>query len=101
MGIYIKGMEMPKCCAECPINHDAECLICNNMVCNEPYTQKADWCPLVEVPPHGRLIDADKLRAEFPHPNDWRNPNLAYAHLSGIWATIDCAETIIEAEDGT
>lgn len=62
----------------------------------EPFYKKMD---VVEVPtPHGRLIDADKLRAEFPHPNDWRNPELAYAHLSGIWATIDCAETIIEAE---
>jgi hypothetical protein len=23
---------------------------------------RPDWCPLIELPPHGRMIDADKLK---------------------------------------
>ena len=94
MGIYIKGMEMPKCCAECPINHDAECLICNNMVCNEPYTQKADWCPLVEVPPHGRLVDADALYAEWLDEGE----NECIYDTNAFLYSISGMPTIIEEE---
>ena len=48
--------------------------------------------------PHGRLIDADKLRAAFPAPADWRNVNEALHHVTGIWAAIDAAETVLQAE---
>ena len=97
--VLIKGMKMPKNCSVCALNRALYCCAksCGIRSYHENRT-KPDWCPLIELPKHGRLIDADKLRAELPHPNDWRNPELAYAHLSGIWATIDCAETIIEAE---
>ena len=105
MSILIKGMEMPKNCGECPfkgLNPTGESMICDLTLFSVPW----DWipfdCPLIEIStPHGRLIDAEKLRAEFPHPDDWRKPETAYAHLSGIWATIDCAETIIGEEDET
>ena len=68
MSILIKGMEMPKSCCYCPIfkrklsgtlfcrgkrvafgKEDAEWL---------PKTTP-NWCPLIPVPDHGRLIDAD------------------------------------------
>lgn len=51
MGVYIKNMEMPKTCDDCflPLQY-----------C--PYAMKPNGeCPLVPVPPHGRLIDADAL----------------------------------------
>ena len=90
MGVYIKGLKLPSA------ERQGELLILtDDGRCVDMFSGEYE---AVELPPHGRLIDADKLRAEFPHPNDWRNPELAYAHLSGIWATIDCAETIIEAE---
>ena len=54
MGVYIKGMEMPNNCAECPLNHDAECAVKNCMVTDDCYVRRASWCPLVHVPPHGR-----------------------------------------------
>ena len=47
---------------------------------------------------HGRLIDADKLRAAFPAPEDWRNVNEALHHVAGIWAAIEAAETVVPAE---
>ena len=59
MSILIKGMEMPK-----PFDHlfvgKTLRVIC--MVRNK--TEDGDdvvWYPLIEIPPHGRLIDADEL----------------------------------------
>lgn len=55
-----------------------------------------------QVQPHGRLIDADALRAEFQEPNEenggWRNPDEALVHKTGVWAAIDTAPTIIPAD---
>lgn len=79
--ILIKGMEMPKSCGDCPFLYDHDAcylsgmwndmrfmLLCFNGHTNEyrrgefPFKDKrVDWCPLVEVPTHGRLIDADDL----------------------------------------
>ena len=105
MGVYVKKMKIPKCCAECPLNHDAECYMYNRLVCEEPYTQRADWCPLVEIKPHGRLIDADELSDRLVALSDcewnqtvgtsWSN---AYEEVNGF---VEDAQTIIEAEDGT
>lgn len=73
MNILIKGMEMPKSCDECRIMvfEDTNCV--PELFCGCPIVFKAhpqgvghrpDYCPLVEVPPHGRLIDADALEQE-------------------------------------
>lgn len=66
MGIYIKGMEMPENCAGCPYSTlGMDCVIEGKSVHVAWLERKRpDWCPLVPVPPHGRLIDADKY--EFP-----------------------------------
>ena len=65
MSIYIKGMEMPKRCSPrgCPL---FACVAAYNtgMICTvlKQYVvpnQKNPNCPLIEVPDHGRLIDAD------------------------------------------
>ena len=71
MSVYIKGMEMPTCCAECklcallPINDYAifrKCLPLNRRA--EIPIRRED-CPLIPVPDHGRLIDADALAEYF------------------------------------
>ena len=79
-GIYIHGMEMPKSCNKCElmINCDA----CEGWECyctalsksigyeSEIFTDKRrEDCPLIPVPPHGRLIDADALK-EASHYDD-------------------------------
>ncbi len=71
MGVDIKGMEMPKNCYKCRMVDSCQYLWkpydlddysdLQNMV-EEGFT-RADNCPLVEVQPHGRLIDADALIA--------------------------------------
>lgn len=50
-----------------------------------------DLCPIIEVPPHGRLIDADAL-GSFPYNMDFCDGGEA-----DEW--IQNAPTIIEAEE--
>ena len=67
MSILIKGMEMPMRCADCWLmdGNDGWCSACRgkHLVCDYRYgiKDRPEWCPLVPIPPHGRLIDADAL----------------------------------------
>lgn len=64
-GIYIKGMEMPDRCLLCPLMNGQwqTCKLLGDDMDVPLATRRSD-CPLVPVPPHGRLIDADALEAE-------------------------------------
>lgn len=62
MSILIEGMEMPKNCLDCPLFGDEEvyCKAINKYIdlafgC----MYKLRDCPLIRIPPHGRLIDVD------------------------------------------
>lgn len=69
MGVYI-DMEMP---ASCPcellgIGYDLYCSFAGGIPARvKEYYEccqngtRPSWCPLVPIPPHGRLIDADAL----------------------------------------
>lgn len=62
MGVYIKGMEMPKGCASCPF-FDDECFgayKCEAVQSWGSDTERASGCPLIPVPPHG-LIDRERI----------------------------------------
>ena len=72
MSILIKGLIMPSCCDGCTfsdwsnLHQTASCKLHDYDPCfadhSREYTDKrADFCPLVEIPEHGRLIDLDKL----------------------------------------
>lgn len=59
-GIYIKGMEMPK----------TGTVIAIYRTKGKFYAaQNGKTCPLISVPDHGRLIDADVLRDSIDDPN--------------------------------
>lgn len=68
VSVLIKGMEMPKNCNDCPLNYDSiDCMVadialrekgCGDFLFEHERSSK---CPLVPVPPHGRLIDADEF----------------------------------------
>jgi hypothetical protein len=70
MSILIKGMEMPTSCP-CEvlgIGYDLYCSFAGGIPARvKEYYEccqngtRPSWCPLVPVPPHGRLIDADAL----------------------------------------
>ena len=101
MGVYIKGMKMPESCCCCTffeeLEDDSVCTVCharkhNNSLDHVSIFKRADWCPLIEVPKHGRLIDADLL---FQHIL-LTNGNL-YANVIKT-DFLDIMPTIIEAE---
>lgn len=56
-GIYIPGLAMPTNCLDCPVYWDK----CPNFETEgEEYLERIHPdCPLIHVPPHGRLIIED------------------------------------------
>lgn len=99
MGVYIKGMEMPKSCIACLFNFGEKrpeygltiyCPYSNGVI---SWRDKAfdngrlASCGIVSIPPHGRLIDADAL-CEGRVSND------------NVVICAKCAPTIIPAEEG-
>ena len=90
--VLIKNMEMPKCCAVCPLRFDGlhtfQCLkLLGRAYTYELAEQRQEDCPLVEVKPHGRLIEADKLQAKFFPDED-------------AYRIIENEPTVLEASDG-
>ena len=75
MGVYIKGMEMPKSCKECLLNNEQmSCSVTGTywwtdtrVLLNFDSTEERLYnCPLVEVPTtHGALVDKDELVKRF------------------------------------
>ena len=61
MSILIKSMEMPQNCAECFIGFCMQIGCEHYIEFNDCAITRHPDCPLRELPPHGRLIDADKL----------------------------------------
>lgn len=108
--ILIKGLEMPKNCDECRFcvngfTDDAPMYECavqsyeNVSVLVEsggkPFDFRPDWCPLIELPPHGRLIDIKSVEyGKFTTVGNeyqrWWN--------GALESVIDNAPTVIEAE---
>lgn len=109
MSVLIRGMDMPKTCKECVFSR----YILGEWFCRTTTTldddgtelwesvgengnsQRADFCPLVPVPPHGRLIDGDALR------QDWlENGENEYVYDTNAFLdSLDNTPTIIPAEE--
>ena len=98
MGVYIKGMEMPKNCESCQFRRCISDLIMFSWVgCQldagiakkESFKGRHPDCPLVEIKaPHGRLGDLDALVHEYYRAPTY--PNLCKA--------INNEPTVLEAE---
>lgn len=90
-GIYISGMEMPKTWRDCMFsNGAAQCKLDKMELCGLCYRQR---CPLIPVPDHGRLVDADELR------EDWleKGKNGYVYGTNSFLYSLDNAPTIIPA----
>lgn len=105
MSILIKGMEMPKNCWECPCDYGAF----GKCVCGltEQSTQefcknRRDDCPLIEIQPHGRLIDADEAKNKIRpwSPEDETNGCTFDTVKKLMHKLLNDTPTVIEAEDG-
>lgn len=93
MGVYIniKGMEMPRNCYNCWLG--LKCPKYEALLWNEINKERKADCPLVPVPPHGRLIDADELVNELVHSEFFSMSD--YNNFVGL---VLKAPTIIPAE---
>jgi len=104
MGVYIRGMEMPTSCINCRFSGFGglrnERVVCmhtgSNAYMNE--VEFLDDCPLVSVPKHGRLIDADALILPV-NLNDWNSVSEYVQNITDVWNAIDNAPTIIEGDE--
>ena len=63
MSVLIKGMEIPEKCGKCRFATAFECQVTKNFITT--FNVRQVDCPLVPVPPHGRLVDADEMYEEF------------------------------------
>ena len=71
-GIYIKGKEMPKNCCACFCAKDSFCGITGyEPTFGEWYEDGVKDCPLISVPYHRRLIDADALASMYDPNTDF------------------------------
>ncbi len=102
MSVLIRGMKMPESCHECVAGFGGGCFVCppwEDGYC--PDEGRASWCPLIELPPHGRLIDADTLNEminqSYPM-TDRVDIHNGYAIVQEIMKQLP---TIIEAENPT
>lgn len=85
MGVYVKGLDMPKNCFDCEIFG-----LCSLKDRLEHIKDRNPDCPLIEIPtPHGRLIDEDALDKELRRKWNYGD--------NGV--TIANAPTILEAEE--
>ena len=101
MGVYIKGMKMPSC-NDCPLAGDFKCNLMPSIpaLCKEydiavQNGKRLNGCPLIEIPPHGDLID----REELEHIIAQFNLNWEYGEgVSDCWDALLDAPTIIGSE---
>ena len=99
MSVIVKNMEMPQNCGECPFIFSSwgieyYCHLARASTSAEYVErEKMTNCPLVELPPHGRLIDADKL--------NMHNVSFTYGFcVMGVTAgDIESADTVIEGSE--
>lgn len=107
MSILIKGAKMPKCCFECVercVTFEGEsCRVTKELIYD--ISIRPVSCPLVEIPPHGELIDKGTLMESTketyctpcPHDGDYN-----YCKACLIDDALDAIEdvpTVIESEE--
>ena len=110
MGVFIKGMEMPKNCTECKIKGEGSDSL---YTWSCPFTgfeytrydcanDRLDDCPLIEIQsPHGRLIDADAFDERVRVAGGMSEEELTEDFKDGVQTVLYMLSkqpTIIEAE---
>ena len=111
--ILIKGMEMPTSCYDCPLamqyyvtlfgktfkqtKNAYACVLTHKKITS---TRRNRFCPFVELPPHGRLIDADAiLEHRFVGVvGEKEKSSYMVGWNSALEAVVENAETILGGE---
>lgn len=103
MSVLIKGMKMPARCELCPFSGisgiSCELISCTFTGKHRLFNdgQYLEDCPLVEVPPHGDLIEEEPI---IKYITDGLNSGRFGYDAIEVLAEIKYAPTIIEAEEG-
>ena len=109
MGIYIEGMEMPHDCDECrlcafiPVGDYGIHRKCLPLNANAEITIRRTDCPLIPVPEHGRLIEADAFDARIRLAGGMCEEELTEDFKDGVQTTLYMLKsqpTVIPAEPG-
>ena len=104
MSVLIRGMKMPENCYKCPLRRrDGMDIVCP--VAHERFSvadvnileYRLDNCPLVHVPPHGRLIEAETIMKFI---TDGLNSGEFGYDQTKVLTEIQYAPTIIPAKEG-
>lgn len=105
MSVLIRGMKMPKNCAECPCLDDEYfwCKAVNRQPDDENIIERRpDWCPLIELLSHGPLIDMDDFLQEWSELESYRTAmelcEVIEAEPCNDLAKPNNAPTVIEAD---
>ena len=97
MSVLIKGMVIPPNCFLCNLSYmKGERLFCSVTREEVIRAKRAIECPIIEIPPHGRLIDADTLIIDLL---DRGIECLQTDDFHEIQQAVDAAPTILEAEE--
>lgn len=100
-GIYIPGMEMPENCGVCRFAVDGWCYAYGKPNIDAlSNSGKTNWCPLIPVPDHGRLIDADALVLKGYALSVIRSGSYGTFRIDVPLIDTDAAPTIIPAVPG-
>ena len=108
MSVYIKGMEMPHDCDECklcafiPVGDYGINRKCMPLNAKAEITIRRTDCPLVPVPDHGRLIDADAVLRRYDYElSRTYTDDFAKGFQLGVKAAVGKGNAVvIEAEEG-
>ena len=104
MAVLIKGMDMPTNCLECAFYRRKDTVYdycCISSAIPKGYVP--DDCPLVPVPPHGRLGDLDRLEQMFVDIDN--APYSGFDGMEPFYSAEDAAQiirlapTVIQAEE--
>lgn len=105
--LLIKGVKMPQGCRQCHFKEWTNsragwfCPLRHKFLSMRVIIQDKRYgdCPLVEIPPHGRLIDSDKLVRHMEERQQRLNDDEALWELSVVDTFLSDAPTVIESEE--
>ena len=112
-GVYIPGMEMPTSCFECALLDYSDTYKCRfgfkSLTPEHGINiSRPPFCPLIPVPDHGRLIDADAMTESVKTQTGFVKllGGREMVEIAGIiernfLKEVNNAPTIIPAEEGT
>ena len=98
MSILIKGAKMPSNCMGCPYEIYVNCIIYQALSARDYSDCRHPDCPIVEIPPHGDLIEKEELLAELELEWNACNDDTEFANKI-VPNCIKNAPVIIESEE--